>query len=143
MVAVELNTNIERIFLCLFNKQIVIHSTYIKWYLSRGNGEAGLRKKKGGGRQSLNKKREASNWMILKININTHLVISKLIRGRTILKLCYHIILVIAMMYDTKSILAKTSIIMLIVWYGEKMYAIYCYFSYHQRFLYQQREHSL
>lgn len=76
-------------------------------------GGGSKKKKRGGERQSLNKKREASSWMILKININTHLVISKLIRGRTILKLCYHIILVIAMMYDTKSILAKTSIIML------------------------------
>lgn len=79
----------------------------------QGKWGGGSKKKRGGERQSLDKKREASSKMILKININTHLVISKLIRGRTILKLCYHIILVIAMMYDTKSIIAKTSIIML------------------------------
>lgn len=79
----------------------------------QGKWGGGSKKKGGGERQSLDKKREASSKMILKININTHLVISKLIRGRIILKLCYHIILVIAMMYDTKSFLAKTSIIML------------------------------
>lgn len=50
----------------------------------QGKWGGGSKKKGGGERQSLNKKREASSRMILKININTHLVISKLIRGRTI-----------------------------------------------------------
>lgn len=56
----------------------------------QGKWGGGSKKKGGGERQSLNKKREASSRMILKININTYLVISKLNRGRIILKLLSH-----------------------------------------------------